>query len=268
MIDEYIKFTDFYSDGTAWNRRTDTNWHLIPLTKIIVAPPALKTSYVNYEYASGSYDATTMNGLNFANRVGKWQFKLMPEYDFDQIRFKIAEWLHGGYFKIEISSETDGCYYLGRVMLDEWRSTDRGNYITLSYIIDPFAIDPSNSIPNETITITPDNPITKELRTTRMPSNPYIYIKSVTGTLTIKYPVVNLNGPTYYDYAHPLNVNLDGTWTVTTKDKSRDERYITNILIFRSIGGIGFRQVKVPIVFSVSEGGSATVEFQYTGGRL
>lgn len=256
MVDEYIKFTNYYgSVSTASRKRTDQDWHLIPLNKLMVAPPSLKTSYINYENASGSYDLTDINGLNYANRTGKWQFKLMPSYDFDEIRFALIDWLHGGYFKIEISTETDGCYYLGRVMVDEWRSTERGDYITLSYIIEPFRVDPSKTL-SQTITVSPDNPVTVNIPVTRKPVNPYIYVKALSGYLYIDYRRYATGG-----YA---NV----TKTVTAKDISDAERRTTEIKVYKAVGGIGATTSTVPITFRVSSSGSATIDIKYTGGRL
>lgn len=121
-----------------FSRNTYDDWRLLPLKRITAALPAVKKSFIQYEQRDGSYDLSNLNGVHYGDRTGKWTFKFLPGLTDIAARYtNMVNFLHGGRFHIELSTDTD-CFYEGRVYVDEYRIEESGNYITLSYILDPY----------------------------------------------------------------------------------------------------------------------------------
>ena len=268
MVDEYISFTTVYTTVAETTKRTDTDWHLIPLTQLTVAPPPLKTSYMDYPIGSGAYDLSSVHGLKYGNRVGKWQFKVRPEYDFNTVRFDLAKWLHGGTFKVVISSESSTLYYVGRITVEDWRLTERGGYITLGYNLDPFRYDPSTKI-DTTFTLTASTkpqstPGAKRvitMRLTRMPSVPIIYVKSRTG------------GTVHIEYTVNSSVR---SFETEEADASSDERQFRGVAFSLTPSG-DMDGMFIPDASQTTEdiciwlygtSGQAVIQFYYIGGEI
>lgn len=261
MLNEYIIFqvTTSATTTTNYRKRTDNDWHLIPLNKLLVNPPPFKSNYVNYDTNSGALDLSTENGFNYGMRTGKWQFKLMPGYDITAITQGMMDFLHGGYFEITLSNSSTMLYY-GRVTVDEFRSTDRGDYVTLGYIIEPFRVDTSTSI-SQTVSLTSSTTTqTINVPLTRMKVVPYIKVSSLSGTLTINWYKPNMSG------LNPVSTNI----TITSADTTYEPLQASSIAIQKCPGGVGYSPTATttPIKFTVSSGGSATITFRYVGGWL
>lgn len=256
MIGESITFKGVYDSSVTKNTLTD--WALIPLTKLVVAPPPFKSNYANLEGMSGELDMSAVNGLNFGNRRGTWQFKLQPGVsgkDFDTVRFDMIDFLHGGKFDITLSTDSSNCYYQGRIMVDDWRSTNTGEYITLSYILEPFRFDPTTEI-DATYTLSGSNKTkTVSCTLTRMPSMPFIRVTPISGTLTITYTPCVADGSTAYQTTKTITSAGD----VDTSD----------MIMYKSVSGSGMSEQKsgvAQITFSVTT--SCTIKFKYIGGRF
>lgn len=262
-ISDYIIFhhTTTNSTTSTYQKNTKDDWHLIPLTKLLVNPPPLKTNYVNYDANSGALDLTQENGLDYGMRTGKWQFKLTPGYDIVTVSNSIMEFLHGGYFEITMSTDSTYKFY-GRVTVDEFKSTDRGDYITLGYILEPFKRDTTTQI-DQSISLTSSSLTqTVNLAITRMKATPYIKVTALGSgaTLTINWykPKEDTLGTT--------STNI----TITSADTTYMPLQASDIVIQRIPGGFGYSPTSTttPIKFTVSSGGSATIRLRYVGGWL
>lgn len=260
MVNEYISFTDYYnSSSSAATKRTDTNWHLIPLTKLTVVPPPFKSIYVNNEGMTGSTDLSDVNGLNYGNRIGKWAFKLMPGYDFDTVRFDMADTLHGGYFRIALSGESDSLYYFGRVTIDEWRHTEKGDYVTIGYNLEPFRYDQTTAAHSDFTISTLNGTNTITVTRTRMPATPSIQLYRLNGTVTISYPQGNKgsSGTTtkIYTYTGSSSSSVYGTVG-------------QDMVITKGVSGEGTKNSDCTITFKLTSGSTVRVIFDYIGGWI
>lgn len=260
MVNEYITFTEYYTGGqNPPYKRTDTNWHLIPLTKLMVVPPPFKSVYVNNEGMTGSTDLSDINGLNYGNRIGKWQFKMMPGYDFDAVRFEMADVLHGGYFRISLSSEASNLYYFGRVTIDEWRHTENGDYVTIGYNLEPFRYDQTTAV-NEDFTISSvGGSKTVAVKRTRMPATPSIRLYRLNGTVSITYPQGNkgTSGTTSKTFTY-TGSSSSSVWGTVGQE----------MVICKGLSGEGTTQENCNIVFTLTSGTKVEVQFDYIGGRI
>lgn len=190
MLSEHITFTqpepfeehsiEGSSDRQRWTnmritKDTRTDWHLVPLNRIVVQPPTFKASYISTPGQMGESDMSDVNGEMYDNRRGKWTFKFIPNTEnIPALIHDMVNFLHGSYLKVTVS--TDTCYYLGRITVDEIRSQESGEYVTLGYVLEPYKYDPSTYI-NRNMTLTSSNTGTiLTLNITRMPAAPYIEV--------------------------------------------------------------------------------------------
>ena len=253
MIGESIEFTGYYSASV--HKNTWTDWHLVTLTKLLVAPPPFKSNYVNVDGMTGELDLSDTNGLNYANRRGSWAFKLLPQYDFDTIRSEVIDFLHGGVFDVTISTDIDECYYHGRITVTDWKHTEQGGYITLSYNFEPFRYDPSTEV-NRTINLTSNNKTSSiSIQLTRMPVVPYIKVNSINGDLKIYYYRCTSNSTVAYRQAKTVNY----AGIVDTSD-------MVMFLAPSGAGGSIQRSGVMEIEFEATT--SANITFEYMGGRF
>jgi phage-related protein len=124
-----------------------TDFKLVPSSRPVIAPPELKTSYVDIPGGNGSIDLSeVVSGCPvYENREGDIEFYVLNSnypgfnnYDTWIKRYTdIMNFLHGR--KIEMILEDDpDYYYRGRFSVDEWASEKDYSMLTLSYILEPF----------------------------------------------------------------------------------------------------------------------------------
>lgn len=206
MINEHITFTlayPFDEHGGNWTQMADSrdtlsDWHLVPLSRIIVTPPGFKENYVESQAQMGANDISDVNGLMYDNRRGKWTFKFVPQYDHASLLKDIVNYLHGNQMKVFINGDTN--YYLGRITVDEIRSAESGEYVTFGYVLEPFWYDASTYIfEHEARIDSTTSDVTYHLPITRKPSVPYLEVhleNAVYPRMKIQYQRIN-NGYFY-----------------------------------------------------------------------
>lgn len=134
-----ITFTSIEDDSKV--RNTWDDWHLIPTSRPLVAPPEVKTNYVDLPGANGSLDYTEiLSGVKYQNREGTWEFIVENDHQEWHVLYKdLLAFLHGYRMKIKMESDPN-YYYFGRMFVEEWvsNSSDRHSTVKFKYIIDPY----------------------------------------------------------------------------------------------------------------------------------
>lgn len=128
-----------YHSITIGNKNTWTSWHLVPKERPYVAPPDVKTEYVDLAGADGSLDFTgKLNGIRYKNRTGSWTFIAQPGYGNVQTRYSnIMNYLHGKRKRIILSDDPE-YVYMARLMVTDWHSEKSWSEVTIKYIADPY----------------------------------------------------------------------------------------------------------------------------------
>ena len=120
-------------------KNTYDEWEMVPTTRPVVAPPEVKTKYVDLPTSDGSVDYTeTLNRrTTFGRRTGSWEFLLIPGDRWAQVYSSLLNYLHGK--KHTIILEDDPSYfYTGRLSVDEWNSEAHNSLIVINYELDPY----------------------------------------------------------------------------------------------------------------------------------
>ncbi len=129
-----------YHSITFGDKNTWTDWHLIPTSRPLFAPPPLRGVTVDLPGVDGLIDISLM--LNptpmFANRIGSNEFVVMQGFSsWNILLSEIANHLHGKSMRAVL--EDDPLYfYSGSFALSEWRSNKSFSTIVIDYTVDPY----------------------------------------------------------------------------------------------------------------------------------
>lgn len=135
-----------FGDGTVTNgvfvgTNTWTDWHLIPLTRPVVAEAGVSTSYVDIpgrtdgpidmsEYLTGS--------IVYGARSGSFEFIVDNDFDtWERVRRRIIDFLHGKKMKMVLMDDPQ-FYFVGRFSFNEWRSEATNSRVTINYALEPY----------------------------------------------------------------------------------------------------------------------------------
>lgn len=147
-----IFFGEFYRyNNRGLSINTWDDWHLIPATKHIIAPPEVYTNYVDIPGAHGKYDLSEyLTGEPvYKNRSGSLQFFMAPGYGFlMETCNQIMNMLHGKRSQMILDDEPQ-YVYSGRFLVSPPQSDASSGRMTIgiNYELDPFKfILPRNSL--------------------------------------------------------------------------------------------------------------------------
>ena len=129
-----------YHSINIGNKNTWTDWHLIPASRPVVAPPEPDFNYFEIPGTDGVVDLTeTIAGrVTYRNRTGSWEFIVDNDHEpWDVIYTNILNYLHGRRFSIILEDEPNYTYE-GRLSLNEWRSDPDYSRIVIEYNINPY----------------------------------------------------------------------------------------------------------------------------------
>lgn len=123
-------------------KNTYGEWEMYPTSRPHVAPPEVKTSYVDVPGADGGLDYTELlNGVpNYGYRKGSWEFLLIPQERWPDVYRSLCSYLHGREHTIVLEDDPTW-QYTGRLSVNEWRSAAHNSLIVIDYILDPIAIN-------------------------------------------------------------------------------------------------------------------------------
>lgn len=129
-----------YHSVTFGDKNTWDDWRLIPTSRPLFNPPALKERYVDIPGADGLLDLSTIfvNRPIFSNRQGSLEF-LVEDQDtpWEVIYSRIANYLHGRHHRA-ILEDDPNFFYEGRFKLNQWRSNPSFSTITIDYSVGPY----------------------------------------------------------------------------------------------------------------------------------
>lgn len=120
-------------------RNTWDYWHMAPSSRPFVAPPKVKTEYVDIPGANGQLDYTEVltGGVRYGQRTGNWQFLVDNGYwDWPVLYSDLLEYLHGKRHRIVLADDP-GYYYIGRTELNVNFGAKDYSTVTINYNLDP-----------------------------------------------------------------------------------------------------------------------------------
>ena len=129
-----------YHSITFGDKNTWDDWHLIPSTRPLVAPPPVKTKFVEIPGMDGSYDLTTwLTGRPvYQNRSGSIEFVVANDYLPWAVAYSnIMNYLHGQRMNMVLEDDPE-YYYKGRFSVNSWKSDKWYSTITISYTLNPW----------------------------------------------------------------------------------------------------------------------------------
>lgn len=136
-----------YHSVTFGDKNTYDDWHIVPSSRPVFAPPPVKTNYIDLPGSNGKLDLTDiLNGYPvYDNRTGSMEFIVLNGYGEWQDRYsEIANYLHGRRMKA-ILEDDPGWYYEGRFSINEWRSEKDWSRIVIDYDVYPYKKEMTDS---------------------------------------------------------------------------------------------------------------------------
>ena len=121
-------------------RNTWDDWHLVPASRPVFSPPALKEHIIDIPGKDGVLDFTdSLTGYPmFERREGSFEFIVMNGYqEWHALYSTISAFLHGHKLKAILEDEPDK-YYEGRFVISDWKSEKDYSRITIAYKVDPY----------------------------------------------------------------------------------------------------------------------------------
>lgn len=129
-----------YHSVTFGDKNTYDDWHLVPSSRPVFAPPPVKTNYIDLPGTNGKLDLTdALNGRPvYENRTGSIEFIVLNGYGEWEDRYsEICNYLHGRKMKA-ILEDDPAWYYEGRFSVNEWRSEKDWSRIVIDYDVYPY----------------------------------------------------------------------------------------------------------------------------------
>lgn len=131
-------------------KNTYGEWEMYPTSRPHIAPPEVKTNYVDLPGADGGLDYTDLltGEPRFGYRKGSWEFLLIPQEKWASVYRSLVQYLHGRRHTV-ILEDDPNFVYSGRLSVNEWKSEPHNSLITIDYILEPFARDISGEQEDE-----------------------------------------------------------------------------------------------------------------------
>lgn len=128
-------FSIDFNDKNTWD-----DWHLVPMKRPAMSPPALKTQTVDVPGGNGVLDLSrTLTGYPvYKNRTGSIEFMVMNDYqEWIDLYDQILNYLHGRVMKMTFEEDPD-YYYEGTMTVSGWNSDKDWSKITIAYDVGPY----------------------------------------------------------------------------------------------------------------------------------
>lgn len=130
-----------YHSITFGDKNTFDDWHLIPTSRPVIAPPALRSQTVDIPGGFGSLDLSeALAGYPlYDNRTGSIEFAVVNDKwsDWSLGYQTILNYLHGQRMKM-ILEDDPSYYYIGRFTVNSWSTGDNYSTITIDYDLYPY----------------------------------------------------------------------------------------------------------------------------------
>lgn len=129
-----------YHSITFGTKNSWDDWRLIPTSRPFVAPPQVKTKYIEIPGTDGQIDISElMTGRPLYNmRSGSWEFIIRPEdWAFEDAVSTIMTYLHGKSMRVILEDDPEW-YYEGRLSVNQLKCDKAYNLITINYNLNPY----------------------------------------------------------------------------------------------------------------------------------
>lgn len=129
-----------YHSITIGDKNTWDDWHLIPASRPLVSPPAVKTHMIDIPGGDGQLDLSeALAGRPiFGNRSGTWTFYVENGFrNWASLYSEIMAYLHGRTMRVTLEDDP-GYYYEGRLSVNQWRSDAEWSQIVIDYNFAPY----------------------------------------------------------------------------------------------------------------------------------
>lgn len=165
-------------------KNTYGEWEMYPTSRPHVAPPEVKTSYVDVPGADGGLDYTDLltGEPRFGYRKGSWEFLLIPQERWPDVYRSLCNFLNGRVHTVVLEDDPTW-QYTGRLSVNKWESAAHNSLITIDYILDP---NPVN-LDDESYS-TDDDDLAAAARILRKPGNEGMIIGMFNGSATVVDP--------------------------------------------------------------------------------
>lgn len=244
----YLAFYNGEHSITFGSKNSWTDWHLVPSSRPVFAPPKPKTNYVDIPGMNSSLDLSeAVSGHPvYENRQGSFDFYADVQYkdkgSWIELYSEIMGYLHGQ--RMEAYLDDEPYYrYVGRFDVDSWTSGD-GNAITINYDVYPCKMEPywsdedwlwdpfdfENGVIRNFKSLTVEGSLTVSIPKTQDWSAPTITVKSTDGSgMNVSY-----NGKSYH-----LNDGVNRNPNLMVKDSDTTFIFTGNGTIsMRMRGGV------------------------------
>ena len=129
-----------YHSITFGEKNTWDDWHLIPKTRPVFNPPAVKTRFVEIPGGNGSLDLTValLGRAVYKNRTGSFEFIVENGFkEWSVLYSEITNYLSGKRLRAILEDDPD-YYYEGRFAVNEWKSEANWSSIVIDYDVKPY----------------------------------------------------------------------------------------------------------------------------------
>lgn len=136
-----------YHSITIGDKNTYDDWHLVSTSRPVFNPPKVKSNYLEIPGRDGVIDLSDslIGRATYGNRTGSWEFIVLNEYgqgeDWTTLYTEIMEYLHGQSYKIILADDDPSFYYVGRLDVNQWRSSQTWSRIVIDYNVGPYKYD-------------------------------------------------------------------------------------------------------------------------------
>lgn len=218
-----------YHSITFGDKNTWDDWHLVPSSRPVIAPPDVKSKTVDIPGADGELNLTDLlNGRpTYQNRTGSIEFIVVNDYwDWDVAYSTIMNYLQGKSMKMVLEDDP-AYYYEGRFAVSEWRSDKSWSLITIDYNVYPYKKELSATdedwlwdsfdfetqiIQNGLKNLTVDGTLTVTVEGSPQPVAPVI---TVSAPMTLSFNGIEKNMDKAGDYKYGDIIFRDGTNRIT-----------------------------------------------------
>lgn len=129
-----------YHSITFGDKNTWDDWRLVPASRPVFNPPALKTKLLDIPGGDGVIDLSlALTGYPvYNNRTGSLEFIVMNDFKPWQIAFSdIMDYLHGKTMRAVLEDDPE-YFYEGRFAVNEWKSEKDWSRIVFDYDVGPY----------------------------------------------------------------------------------------------------------------------------------
>lgn len=133
---------------TFGEKHTYRDWGLLPKTRPTIAPPAIRTNYVDVPGLDGQLDLSeALTGcVGYQTRDFSAEFLVIDARNrWDTLYSEILDTLHGQRVKI-ILDEDPRYYYMGRVTVNTLKSDRKTATISIKAVCDPYKLEIAGSL--------------------------------------------------------------------------------------------------------------------------